>query len=585
MAILCALIGCTPDPEVTLAGLTLRLPTADDCRPTVLPSELLVEALGDFPASDARTIELLRPSEGPRDIDRFPAETRLLTARARSGDWEAVGVRWLIAPTEGSLLLSPLERSCPSPDPALALSGGEAVALGDGSLAIVGGLEGTLGTRRLVRLRPGEVLADVLGGLAQRRVGHTTLAADDGLWVLGGALGTEGPAHDTWERFDLEGEPRESGVLVSPRRDFGAARLPDGRLLLVGGRTSGDGEPLADAEVVDPATGLSERVDAPFARLSPHVVVTDEGHVVVVGGVGTGGAVVLSPVFLFDPLSLTFVRVDVSLPRWASFDVAALPGGRLVAVGDAREGLEPQVAIVHVRDRGFGVELEAESFPWSVEGASEVRVAPLPDGRVLATGRRESRAFAARIDPSTGRSEAVDASRVPATNVVLADGIVAELGDDGASFRRPVLRTPFSNPPATLLGSDLALGGPTQWRAEGTSLVALEDDARATVATLRFASFRLMLTLEGAIDVLLGPELATPIGMRARAGEVGPAFCTLVHDEGAPVEIVRVGSRLTLRTGDRERVCTVDGLGTHVSIGFRADEGARLGGVELTRLE
>ena len=32
-----------------------------------------------------------------------------------------------------------------------------------------------------------------------------------------------------------------------------------------------------------------------------------------------------------------------------------------------------------------------------------------------------------------------------------------ELGDDGASFRRPVLRTPFSNPPATLLGSDLAL--------------------------------------------------------------------------------------------------------------------------------
>lgn len=585
--LLAAAWSCAPEPEITLAELSLRWPVADTCRPVVAPTELLVEALGDFPASDARTIELLRVDQGAADIDRFPAGTRVIAVRARSGGWDAVGARLLSGDDQsGSLVLAPIDRSCPSPDPALALAGGASAALPDGSLALAGGLEDGLGTRRLAILRAGEPLADVLGGLAQRRVGHALIANDDELWVLGGALGVDGPAHDTWERFSAAGDPLDTGVLAAPRRDFGAARLSDGRIVLVGGRSTGDGEPLGDAEILDPARGTSRIVEAPFARLSPQVVVDDEGHVLVIGGVGAGGSVVPSPIFVLDPTSLVFVRHDLTLPRWASFEVAPLPGARVALVGDAREGLEAQVAIVHVRELGLGVELSVDVWPIAaLEGATDVRATPMPDGTLAVTARRDGAPLALRVDVGRGSSSRLDVSRSVARLVTLADGTIAELGADGASFRRPPLRTPFDNLPATVLAEDLALGAPTHWRAEGASLVAEEDEARATVASLRFASFVLTAQVEGSVDVLLGPEGAAPIAVRIWADEVGPTFCTLPREEGGVVRLERDGSRLTIRVGEDTRTCVLDGLGARVSIGFRASEGARLRGIELTRTE
>jgi hypothetical protein len=585
--VLSGIASCAPEPEITLADLALRWPVADTCRPATAPTELLVEALGDFPASDARTIELLQLADGATDIDRFPARTRVVSVRARSGAWDAVGARLLTGEDQsGSLVLAPIDRSCPSPDPALALSRGAALALPDGSLALAGGLEGDLGTRRLVVLRAGEPLAEVLGGLAQRRTGHALVLGDEELWVLGGALGADGPAHDTWERFSWAGEPLDTGVLAAPRRDFGAARLPDGRVVLVGGRSTGDGEPLAEAEILDPTRGTSVLVEAPFARLSPHVVVDDEGHVLVVGGIGPGGAVVPSPVFVLDPTSLAFVRHDLTLPRWASFDAVPLPGARVALVGDAREGLEPRVAIVRLRDLGLGVELTVDAWPLpALADATDVRAAPLPDGTMLVTGRRDGAPFALRVDLGRGTSARLDASRTVSRLVTLADGTIAELGEDGASFRRPPLRTAFDNLPATVLADDLALGSPDEWRAEGAALVAARDHARASVASLRFASFTLSLVVEGSVDVMLGPDRAAPIAVRVRATEVGPTFCTLPREDGGAVRIERDGSRVTIRVGETSRTCVLDGLGERVSIGFRADEGARLRGIELTRRE
>ncbi|MBX3250335.1 MAG: hypothetical protein KF901_24365 [Myxococcales bacterium] len=578
------LVACAPDPEVRVAGLTLRLPAAVDCRPTQPITEVVVEALGDFPASDARTIELLRPGP-PQSIERFPSDTRIVTFRARAPRWEGLAARDADA-GDGELVLLPEDRSCPSPDPALALEdGGEAAALPQGGLVIAGGRDGSLGSRRLVTLAPGAPLAVVRAGLDQRRLGHRIVVSGGRILVVGGALGDTGPAHDTWETFDLDGSPLGGGRLVLPRRDFGAAVLPDGRVLLVGGRTSGGGPPIDAAEIIDPIRGTSARIDPlPEPRAAPWVHVLDDGAVVVGGGrdaEGTG----LRSVALFDQATATFEPAGVALAPWRESEAVPLPGARLAVVG--RPFDPPTLVLLHARTDGLGrTTLVAEDVAGGISALDEARLAALPDGRLLLVGALAGMGPRAhRIDPARGTTEALEASRVPARLVGMADGTLAELAASGASFRRPTLRTRYSSPPATLLADDFALGGPGQWSADGVALVAERADARADLATLRFGDFDLELVIEGDVDVLLGARLAPPIAVRARADEIGPPLCTVPRADGGPVRITRRGARLALETPEGSRACVVDGLGDHVSVGFRASgAGARISAVQLRRV-
>lgn len=101
--------------------------------------------------------------------------------------------------------------------------------------------------------------------------GHTaTVLADGSVLVAGTSAMILEPGRGTVEAI--------AGP-VTPRVLAGAARLPDGRVLLVGGRAPApDRQPVREAELFDPNTGLFHNCGAThLEHLAPFVAVTDDG--------------------------------------------------------------------------------------------------------------------------------------------------------------------------------------------------------------------------------------------------------------------------------------------------------------------
>lgn len=585
-ALVLLVVACGDRVDRQTLTVELRVPEAGPCRPEGAPSDLVVEALGDFPASDERTIDVLRPGAEPGLVDRFPTGTRVVTVRARGARWTAFGAAPLaeFEPTDRALtlLLLPPEESCPLADPALADVGGALVATPEGSLIFVGGREDAVGSRRLVHWRSGEVAAAIVDpGLQVRRAGVAAVLSGDRVFALGGALGDEGPAHDTFEIYDASTQAMEDGLftLLEPRRDAGAARLPGGSILLLGGRATGGGEPLASAELVDPQTRTSAAVgELPTGRAKPLVTVLDDGSIVVVGGEGAGGGV-LRELLAYDPRSATFVALGLDAPP---DPVAAvpLPGGRLAVVAaDGAPSLYRNAPPV------------LGPVPGLVEAPLDVALPPLTavaatalvDGRLLISGLSGEARRAFVVEPGTGESRELPAPRAQGRLVRLADGATLSLDAVGAAIRRVSERSPFGNPPASLLAEDLALDAPGRWRTEGASLVAEAPDARADLAGLRFADVAIELRTAGSVELLLQPEGAPATAIRVEDDEVGPSLCTL--EASGPITLERRGESLFIARGDAERTCRLDGLRGRVSVALRARAGGRFDRVEVRRLE
>lgn len=586
-AFLLLLGACGDRVERQTLQVELRVPETGPCRPEGAPSDLVIEALGDFPASDERTIDVLRPG-GPGVIDRFPTGTQVVTVRALGDRWTGFGAALLpeFEPSEHALtmLLLPPDESCPLPDPALADTGGAVVPTNDGSLVFVGGREGEVGSRRLIHWRTGEVTAEVIDpGLQVRRSGVAAVRSGALVFALGGALGDEGPAHDTFEVYDAAAGVMDEGLhtLLEPRRDAGALRLPNGAILLVGGRATGNGEPLASAEMIDPNTRSATATgELPTARALPFVRGLDDGSVLVVGGVGTGGGP-LRELVAFDPRSGTFVALGVDLPSEAAAAVP-LPGGRLLVVG-----VDGSLSSYRNAPPILG------PVPGLVESAVDVTLPPLVDitatalidGRVLVSGmsalddiRRE---FV--VDIGSSSLTELPPPRAHGRLVTLSDGATVALDDMGAAIRRVSERSPFGNPPASLLAEDLALDAPGRWRSEGASLVSEAVDARADLAGLRFADVAIELETAGSVEVLFQPDGAPATPVQVDDDEVGPTLCTL--DGSGEVLLERRGESLRIVRGGEERTCRLDGLRDRVSLAVRARSGARFDRIEVRRLE
>lgn len=587
-ALLLLLGACGNRLERETLTVDLRVPEAAPCRPSGTPSNLVIEALGDFPASDERTIDVIRPSEGTDTIDRFPPGTRAVTVRARGARWNGFGATPLPAFEPGEravpMLLLPPDESCPLADPALADTEGAMVPTPTGGLVILGGREGSVGSRRLVHWQSGESAAELVDpGLQVRREGVVAVRSGDRILALGGALGDEGPAHDTFEVYDAALGMMEEGLrtLLAPRRDAGAVRLPDGDILLVGGRASGGGEPLTTAERLDATTlAATATGELPVARAEPLVRLLDDGSVVVVGGVGPGGGAVRE-LLSFDPRSGTFVELGLSVPS-APIAAVPLPGGRLLVVGEDAELtlfrnappiLGPVPGLVEV---AHGITLPP---------LDELSATPLIDARVLLSGI-SAVGDAARtlvLDIGTGDWEELPAPRARGRLLTMADGTTLALDGLGAAIRRVSERSPFGNPPASLLAEDLALDAPGRWETDGASLVSEAVDARADLAGLRFADVAITLDTAGSVELLLQPEGAPATAIRIEDDEAGPTLCTL--EASGRLHLERRGDSLILERGGERLECRLNGLPERVSLAVRARRGARFDRIEVRRLE
>jgi hypothetical protein len=263
--------------------------------------------------------------------------------------------------------------------------GHSATRLTDGRLFVAGGATATAGPwAELVDERTGESLP--LGPPSMRRFAHAATPLGNGRVLItgGAAIGEGGAASDTAEIFDAAtGQFRMLNArMYSPRAYHSATRMPDGRVLILGG-LSGPGANYELAEIFDPRTESFTAVGAVDARergLHATVALPD-GSVLMLGG-ETYDSRALNAVLRFDATTYASTSLATLLrPRTLVEGVTSRDGRVFLFGGETGESPAPTET--------------AESFSMAT-GARAIASLPEPrightttrlkDGRILIVG-------------------------------------------------------------------------------------------------------------------------------------------------------------------------------------------------------
>jgi hypothetical protein len=178
------------------------------------------------------------------------------------------------------------------------------------------------------------------GKMHAMRSGHcATLMENGNVLVTGGAMAAA--MGTTCEVFDSRSGVWTllSATLAGPRAGHTATRLPGGKILLTGGSTGAtSGDPLATAELFDPATETFMSLPPmTTARLGHTATLLPNGKVLIAGGITPHPQVITAE--LFDPALQTFTSVGV-MPAQRKFHSATLlhDGTVLLAGGSSSTG-------------------------------------------------------------------------------------------------------------------------------------------------------------------------------------------------------------------------------------------------------
>jgi hypothetical protein len=334
----------------------------------------------------------------------------------------------------------------------------EAITLHDGRVLILGGDNSSLPTAEI--FDPAEETMRRTGSLVSPRflsIGRTALLRDGRVLVLGDNRPAEGPQTANVQIFDprtLEFHP--VGPLVTPRTDAWIGVLRDGRALVIGGflldiDSWTPDDVLMDVEAFDPETNTFSNVASlphPPAD-APSVTSLPDGRVVVFGRLSVGDGAISSILEVFDPDENTFSEtgqqavspiVGSRIPANAAAEVLA--DGRLFIIGEA-------VAANGSATAGGAViwDPATDTFVGGLVAAPWVpsRLVHLDDGRVLMIGPADgsnSRLSGARTyDPRTNASVNVGPlSGCLPRPVRLLDGRVLLIGGmEDCEIHRPEL--------------------------------------------------------------------------------------------------------------------------------------------------
>ena len=257
------------------------------------------------------------------------------------------------------------------------------IIAGGAALALVSALFITQPFDRADETSPGIVIpATVAGPLSEARQLHTATALGDGrVLVIGGKTSLDGPdsaAIATAEMWDpTTGDFLPAGSTSEARYDHTATLLPDGRILVVGGYGN-DASWLDSAELWDPATGeFSPAGELGLGRHAHSATLLPDGRVLIAGGYG-GEWEWLTAAEVWDPRTETFAPAgDLAQARW-EHDAVLLPDGRVLVVGGA-ETITPRT-LVEIWDPETGSFAPAGEL---VQGRTMHTTTVLEDGRVM----------------------------------------------------------------------------------------------------------------------------------------------------------------------------------------------------------
>ena len=168
--------------------------------------------------------------------------------------------------------------------------------------------------------------------------------------------------------------------LTTPRQDPGAAPLPDGRILVVGGYNDTD-LALKSAEVFDPNTNTFGPIGATMAegRYAPGVAALPDGRILVAGGWHDGNDIASAEVF--NPSSGTFSPVGSMATVREEPGAAPLPDGRVLIIGGyAQTAAVNTTEVFDPKTNSFS---PGPTLPY---GTYYTAVAVISGGRVLIAG-------------------------------------------------------------------------------------------------------------------------------------------------------------------------------------------------------
>lgn len=217
-----------------------------------------------------------------------------------------------------------------------------------------------------------------------------------------------------------------AGGLNQPRYAYGAARLDDGRIVVIGGGPSSFSYAAA-AEIWSPASGkfvLSGEMIEP--RQVPEIVKMGDGRIYVPGNLSKKPEI-------FDPVTGTFSETaQLNTPRDFP-SISALPDGRLLIAGGFAAGQSNIQVTAEVFDPVNGTYTTLPST------LSQARISmtdvTLPDGRILFLGGvyYQERTEVDIFDPQTGSfspGPPLKSARADATATLLDNGKVLIAGGE-----------------------------------------------------------------------------------------------------------------------------------------------------------
>ncbi len=240
-----------------------------------------------------------------------------------------------------------------------------------------------------------------------------------------------------------------TGSLHNAREYHTATLLRDGRVLVVGGEGNPSGSEgvapsLTDAELYDARTGMWTHTGSLHdARQYQAASILPDGHVLVVGGrrSSTGMAsddLYLASAELYDPRTNIWTMTGRMHQARSGATATLLPGGQVLVVGG-----EGQVGNARMRALASAEVYDPHTGIWTETGRMQVArngatATLLSDGRVLVTGGFDRRghelATAELFDPSYGTwgwTQSLHDAHALHTATLLRDGTVLVVGGEG----------------------------------------------------------------------------------------------------------------------------------------------------------
>ncbi|HEY6418428.1 MAG TPA: kelch repeat-containing protein [Candidatus Binataceae bacterium] len=264
--------------------------------------------------------------------------------------------------------------------------GHTATLLRDGRVLIAGGSDnGTHALDSAEIYDPASGTFSSAGHMTQPRVAHTaTLLRDSTVLIAGGGRGDRPGgyiAYNTAEIYDPVANrfAALTARMVNDRVGAAATLFEDGRVLIVGGRSSrilmtnpnpglASLTPLKNAEFYDPEShSFHAAMDMGQAHYLPTLTELDRGRILVVGGWLMQGFVVvgMSDAEIFEPSTNTFLTVGkLNTPRLEN-TATLLPDGEVLVAGgiDGSSNITSSVEFYSPNDRRFLLYPEPSGAP------------------------------------------------------------------------------------------------------------------------------------------------------------------------------------------------------------------------------